>query len=221
MDNDSRDIPEWDSLYKSQQVETMPWYNEKLYSDLEEEISEQKIPFADIPKGRFLDLNTGPATQAVQIARKGYSVTGSDISQAAIRRAQEVYGKEQNVSFVVDNILKSNFKENEYDYIFDRGCFHVLDPSDRLTYVREIKRILKEDGILFLKCFSINEKREDGPYRFSKEQISEIFEKGSFTVMRIKDTVYQDTLNPLPAALFVVIKNSKKRSRYAFLQHLD
>jgi len=98
----------------------------------------------------FLDLGTGLATQAVQIARKGYSVTGSDISQAAIRRAQEVYGKEQNASFTVDNILESNFKEDEYDYIFDRGCFHVLNPSDRQTYVMEIKRILKEDGILFL-----------------------------------------------------------------------
>ncbi|HZD34700.1 MAG TPA: class I SAM-dependent methyltransferase [Nitrososphaeraceae archaeon] len=207
MDSDSRGFPEWDSLYRSQQVETMPWYNEKLDSDLEEEISEQN----DLHKGRFLDLGTGPATQAVQIARKGYFVTGSDISQAAIRRAKEVYGKEQNVIFVVDNILNSNFKENEYDYIFDRGCFHVLDPSDRLTYVREIKRILKGDGILFLKCFSINEKREEGPYRFSKKQISEIFEKGFFKVIKIKDTVYQGTLDPLPVALFVVIKKSKKR----------
>jgi ubiquinone/menaquinone biosynthesis C-methylase UbiE len=206
VDSDSRSFPEWDSLYKSQQVETMPWYNEKLDSDLEEEISEQK----DLHKGRFLDLGTGPATQAVQIARKGFSVIGSDISQAAIRRAKEVYSKEHNVSFIVDNILESTFKENEFNYIFDRGCFHVLDPSERLTYVKEIKRILKEDGILFLKCFSINEKREEGPYRFSKEQISEIFEKEFFTVMRIKDTVYQGTLDPLPEALFVVVKNSKK-----------
>jgi SAM-dependent methyltransferase len=194
-------------MYKNQQVETMPWYNGKLDSDLEEEISKQKA----LHKGRFLDLGTGPATQAVQIARKGYLMTGSDISQAAIHRAKEVYGSEPNVSFVVDNILHSNFKEDEYDYIFDRGCFHVLHPSDRLTYVKQIKRILKEDDILFLKCFSINEKREGGPYRFSKKQISEIFEKESFEVIKIKDTVYQGTLDPLPAALFVVLKNSKKR----------
>ncbi len=207
IDSNSRGFPEWDSMYKNQQVETMPWYNEKLDSDLEEEISKQKA----LHKGRFLDLGTGPATQAVQIARKGHLVTGSDISQAAIHRAKEVYGSEPNVSFVVDNILHSNFKEDEYDYIFDRGCFHVLHPSDRLTYVKQIKRILKEDDILFLKCFSINEKREGGPYRFSKKKISEIFEKESFKVIKIKDTVYQGTLDPLPAALFVVLKNSKKR----------
>lgn len=111
-------------------------------SDLEEEISQQR----NFHRGRFLDLGTGHATQAVQIARKGYQVTGSDISQAAIRRAKGVFGKVQNVSFIVDNILDPNFKGDEFDYIFDRGCFHVLDPSDRLTYIREIKGILKEDG---------------------------------------------------------------------------
>ena len=111
---------------------------------------------------------------------------------------------------MVDNILHSNFKEDEYDYIFDRGCFHVLHPSDRLTYVKQIKRILKEDDILFLKCFSINEKREGGPYRFSKKKISEIFEKESFKVIKIKDTVYQGTLDPLPAAIIRSIKKLKK-----------
>jgi ubiquinone/menaquinone biosynthesis C-methylase UbiE len=162
-------------------------------------------------KRRFLDLGTGPATQAVQIARKGYLVTGSDISPAAIHRATEVYGAEPNTSFVVDNILKSNFKEDEYDYIFDRGCFHVLHPSDRSAYITQIKRILKKDGVLYLKCFSINEKREEGPYRFSKEQICELFEKEFFKVIKIKETVYQGTLDPLSLALFVVMKNSKKR----------
>lgn len=207
MDSNSRGFPEWDSLYKSKQVETMPWYNEKLDSDLEEEISKQMA----FHKGRFLDLGTGPATQAVQIARNGYWVTGSDISQAAIHRAREVYGSEPNVSFVVDNILHTNFKVDEYDYILDRGCFHVLHSSDRVTYVKQIKRILKADGILFLKCFSINEKREEGPYKFSKRQISEIFEKERFKVIKIKDTVYQGTLDPLPAALFVVMENANKR----------
>jgi ubiquinone/menaquinone biosynthesis C-methylase UbiE len=172
-----------------------------------EEISKQKFRH----KRRFLDLRTGPATQAVQIARKGYSVTCSDISPVAIRRATEVYGAEPNTSFVVDNILKSNFKEDEYDYIFDRGCFHVLHPLDRSAYITQIKRILKKDGVLYLKCFSINEKREEGPYRFSKEQIRGLFEKEFFKVIKIKETVCQGTLDPLPLALFVVMKNSKKR----------
>jgi hypothetical protein len=55
-------FPDWNNLYSSQNVETMPWYNENLDSDLEEEFERRKVS-----KGRILDLDTGPATQAIQL----------------------------------------------------------------------------------------------------------------------------------------------------------
>ncbi|MGZ5491250.1 MAG: methyltransferase domain-containing protein [Nitrososphaeraceae archaeon] len=58
---------------------------------------------------------------------------------------------------VVNNILDSDFEDNYFDYIFDRGCFHVFSGEDRPRYYNQIKRILKQKGILFLKCFSIDE----------------------------------------------------------------
>jgi hypothetical protein len=39
----SKDFPDWETLYKSQKVETMPWYNENLDSDLEEELDHREI----------------------------------------------------------------------------------------------------------------------------------------------------------------------------------
>ena len=66
-----KDFPNWDNLYKSQNVEAMPWYNKNLDSDLEEELEKRKIT-----KGRILDLSTGPATQAVQLSKKGFQVIG-------------------------------------------------------------------------------------------------------------------------------------------------
>ena len=206
--NDSRGFPDWESLYDNQQVETMPWYSEKLDLDLNEEISNGKLSV----KGRLIDLGTGPATQAVQVAKQGFTVTGSDISKSAIYRAMKVYANEPNIIFI-DNILDSRIKDDEYDYIFDRGCFHVFQPVDRPRYVREIKRILKKDGMLFLKCFSTKEKRDDGPYRFSKKQLSKTFENEEFKIERIKETVYQGTLDPLPKALFVVLTNHKSITR--------
>ena len=38
-----KDSPDWDNLYKSQRVETMPWYNENFDFDLEKELDERKI----------------------------------------------------------------------------------------------------------------------------------------------------------------------------------
>ena len=131
----SKDFPDWETLYKSQKIETMPWYNENLDSDLENELDCRKIT-----GGKFLDLGTGPATQAILLAKRGFNVTASDLSEAAINRARNVYANEKNVNFIVDDILNSKLKENEFAYIFDRGCFHVLLPADRQRYITKIKQ---------------------------------------------------------------------------------
>jgi ubiquinone/menaquinone biosynthesis C-methylase UbiE len=179
----------------------MPWFNEKLDADLEEELERRKIT-----NGRILDLGTGPATQAIQLAERGLKVTGSDVSKSAIKRAKEVYAN-NNINFIVDNILDSEIKDKDFDYIFDRGCFHVMPIEERPKYIIQIKRILDDKGILFLKCFSIKESRQEGPYKFSEDEIRDLFEKDqAFKIESIKETVYQGTLDPLPKALLVVMK---------------
>jgi SAM-dependent methyltransferase len=199
-------LPDWETLYKTQKVETMPWYNKNFDFDLEKELDERKIIDNTNYSKTFLDLGTGPATQAIWLAKRGFKVIGSDLSDAAINRAREIYANEENVNFIVDDILNSKFKDSEFDYIFDRGCFHVLLPADRQKYISKIKQILKKDGILFLKCFSDKEPRQEGPYKFSAEQIRDLFGE-SFRIDSIKETVYQGTLDPFPKALFVVMIN--------------
>ena len=177
----------------------MPWYNENLDFDLEEELDRRKITC-----GKFLDLGTGPATQAMLLAKRGFNVVGSDLSEAAIKRARNVYASEKNIDFIVDDILNSKLKDGEFDYIFDRGCFHVLFPTDRQIHIVRIKQILKDNGILFLKCFSDKEPRQEGPYKFSQGEIRSLFSK-YFTIGSIKETVYQGTFDPFPKALFAVM----------------
>ena len=84
----------------------MPWYNEKLDFDLEEELNVMQMN-----NGIFLDLGTGPGTQVMQLANKGFDVIGSDISETVIKRNKIMYeNKYPNLEFVIDNILDSNFK---------------------------------------------------------------------------------------------------------------
>jgi SAM-dependent methyltransferase len=199
MPETHRSFPDWNLLYKNEKVVNMPWYNENLDFDLEQEIIQRKITDNG---GKFLDLGTGPGTQAVHLSKLGFDVTGNDLSEYAIQKARSLTDK---VHFIVDDILNSQLKKNEFDYIFDRGCFHVLSIDDRDKYVMTIKNILKDNGILFLKCFSDKEPHEEGPYRFSQDKIKEIF-GNDFEILSIKETVYQGTLDPLPIALFVVMR---------------
>ena len=195
-----KNIPEWDSFYRENKVDEMPWYEKNLDLDLEYQINSMNLT-----KGKFLDLGTGPGTQAIQLEKLGFESTGSDISKSAVDKAQQLSSK---VNFVVDDILNSSFPDNAFDFILDRGCFHVFEPILRKDYLNQLKRILKDDGILFLKVMSIEEKGlpdDEGPYRFSKQEILDTFEN-DFEVKEIKSTVYYGTLDPLPKALFAVIK---------------
>jgi len=186
----------WDSMYKDTDVERMPWFSEDLDPDLEQELQERNIA-----TGTFLDLCTGPGTQAIALSGKGFTVTGTDISESAVEKAKKL---SSSVEFKTNDILNSTLRR-KFDYIFDRGCFHVFSPEERLKYLREVKRMLKRKGLLFLKCFSVKEKGDKGPYRFSGDEIEEIFSR-DFVIESIRDTRYQGTLKRLPKALFIVMR---------------
>lgn len=190
-------FPDWDNLYEKNNVETMPWYSKDLDPDLKNELAKRNLN-----KGKFLDLGTGPGTQAVELSKIGFIVTGTDLSENAIKKAQRLGSKEE---FIVDDILNSKLKENSFDYVLDRGCFHVLSPEKRHEYVRRVKNILCPGGILLLKCFSIKESRDYGPYHFSEQDIRQLF-GNDFKIESVLESVYHGTLPVLPKTLFVVMK---------------
>ncbi len=190
-------FPDWDSLYEKNNVETMPWYSKGLDPDLKNELAKRNLN-----KGRFLDLGTGPGTQAIELSKIGFTVTGTDLSENAIKKAQKLGSK---VEFIADDILNSKLKENSFEHVLDRGCFHVLPPEKRHDYVRQVRSILGAGGILFLKCFSIKEPRESGPYHFSEQDIRQLFGK-DFEIESVLESVYHGTLPVLPKTLFSVMK---------------
>jgi cyclopropane fatty-acyl-phospholipid synthase-like methyltransferase len=198
--DEQRAFPGWDERYQHQAVETMPWFYPELDDDLR-----QALDDLGLHSGSALDLGTGPGTQAVQLARTGFDVTATDISEAAIRLAREkAQAHGLAITWQHDDILSTQLA-GPFDLIFDRGCFHVLPTERRQDYVSTVTGLLKPGGHLFLKCFSHLQPGDQGPHRFTPEQIREIF-NGRLHVRSIEETVYQGTLDPLPRALFCVMR---------------
>jgi cyclopropane fatty-acyl-phospholipid synthase-like methyltransferase len=199
-EKDGRGIEDWDQFYRDTEIEAMPWFHDAIDPDLEEALDS-----LGITGGNALDVGTGPGTQAIAMAERGLSVTATDLSESAVKKAHlRATDAGVEIDFRVDNILSSTVGEF-YDLLFDRGCFHTLDPESRQEYVGRVAALLAPKGYLFLKCFSHLETMEEGPFRFAPEEIRGYFDK-EFEVVSIKETVYHGTLDPLPKALFCVLR---------------
>ncbi len=196
----AREFPNWEALYQEKSVETMPWFNPDLDPDVEEALLTH-----DLNSGTLLDLGTGPGTQAIALAERGFQVIATDLSETAIRQAAaKAKEKGLEVSFRQDDILNSHL-DRSFDLILDRGCFHVLPPESRGDYVQTVANLLKPKKYLLLKCFSNQQPGEQGPYRFTPEEIGQIFIE-RFHLRSVAETVYHGTLNPLPKALFCILE---------------
>lgn len=194
----TRDFPHWQSLYEATDVASMPWYFPGLDPDLKAAL----VQF-NLTQGRFLDIGTGPGTQAIALAELGFEVTATDLSLAAIEKAQHAETSAK-VTFLQDDILNSSLT-GPFEAVFDRGCFHVLSPETRSDYVKTVANLVAPGGFLFLKTFSHDEPMQGGPYRFTVEALQELFEP-ALQLISSKPTVYHGTLNPFPKALFLVLK---------------
>lgn len=196
----AREFPNWEALYQEKPVETMPWFNPDLDPDVE-----TALLTLELNSGTVLDLGTGPGTQAIALAERGFQVIATDLSATAIEQAAaKAKEKGLEISFRQDDILNSHL-DRSVDFILDRGCFHVLPPERRGDYVQTVANLLKPKRYLLLKCFSAQETREQGPYRFTPEEIQPIFAE-RFHLRSVEQTVYHGTLDPLPKALFCILE---------------
>ncbi len=193
----------WEDLYRTADVSQLPWFTPSLDVDLGTAL------LAHLKDGgRVLDLGTGPGTQAIALAKRGYDVVATDVAPSAIAKAKHVAAREGvRIDFRVDNILESRLEDGLVDAIIDRGVFHVLPPGSRPRYVDTVRRILRPRGYLFLKAFSDQEPRQEGPYHFSPAELRSSFE-GAFEVLSIEDAKFQGTLREPPKALIAVCRRS-------------
>ena len=193
-------LVDWEEYYREEPVEAMPWFHEGLDKDFDAALNE-----LGITGGAALDLGTGPGTQARALAKRGLTVTATDISATAVRDAAYAALEEGlEIDFLEDDILWTKLKK-DFDVVLDRGCFHGITPEDRGLYVKTVFELLRPGGYLLLKCFSVKETMEEGPYRFTPEDIRALF-GAHFKVKSIEESVFDGTLDHAPKALFIVMQ---------------
>lgn len=101
---------------------------------------------ADLDGKRVLDFGCGSGWNSVDLALRGATVDGFDISQESLKIAQEYAEKKKvadRICFRKDNAEELSYEDNLFDIVTGTGILHHLDLNDAF---REIHRVLKPGG---------------------------------------------------------------------------
>jgi alkylated DNA repair protein alkB family protein 8 len=107
---------------------------------------------------KILDLGCGNGRLLELLKDKGVEYIGVDNSRALIKIAQERYNKIPNVEyrFVVADALDLSFPENSFDAVISLAVLHHIPSVEkRKKFFREVKRVLKPEGILILTVWNL------------------------------------------------------------------
>ena len=93
---------------------------------------------------RILDLGCGTGELARALAGQGFQVTGIDISEASLAVARE---QNPGVSFQNADMTALPFPNSHFDAVIAMTSLEFC--RDKITALREIKRVLKPGGYLY------------------------------------------------------------------------
>jgi ubiquinone/menaquinone biosynthesis C-methylase UbiE len=98
---------------------------------------------------RVLDSGCGSGRLFELLSHTNYY--GVDFSEKLIEIAKEKY---KEGKFFVANALNLPFPENFFDKVYSISVLHHIPSEEfRLQYLKEIKRVLKKDGLLILRVW--------------------------------------------------------------------
>lgn len=105
----------------------------------------------DIVKGKkVLDAACGAGYGTALMATAAESVVGIDISAETIAYAKKRYAEQKNASYVEASIAELPFEAHSFDVIVSYETIEHVTEELQNGFLTEIKRCLKEDGILIM-----------------------------------------------------------------------
>lgn len=118
----------------------------RAYTELENCIVDQLNPNMDV-----LELAAGPGTLSAEIASACKTLEITDFSPKMIERAKKS-AFPPNVAFAVADATALKYESGTFDAVIIANALHVM--PDPVKALREIRRVLKKDGLLIAPTFT-------------------------------------------------------------------
>ena len=172
--------PSWNDSYAS--GDPLPWD-----TGIPDPILVGMIESRVIPPGRTLEAGCGTGTNAIYLAQHGFDVVGIDISPLAVENARaKAQGR---CRFEVMDFLNETPPGGPFEFVFDRGCFHVFDDDhERARFAHKVAAELVDGGVwLSLIGSTEGPPRDAGPPRRSAREVMNAIEP-SLEILQFRST---------------------------------
>lgn len=159
------DSGRWDERYAKGDT---PWETGRPSSELQRVVAE-----APIRPCRAVELGCGTGASALWLAQQGFDVTALDLSAVAIacarRRADEAGVR---VHFLTADVLNPPPElAGPFDFVFDRGCYHVVRRDNVATYLETLRRLTRPGSLALVLAGNAREPHDPGPPVVSQADI--------------------------------------------------
>jgi len=118
---------------------------ELFLSDVRKEITKEIDP----ANKSILDVATGTGSLAIELSNTAKKVIGIDLSTKMLDVAEKKR-RNDNLSFLLMDASKMKFNDGEFDAVTISLGLHDMPLEIRTLVLKEVKRVLKKDGKLFI-----------------------------------------------------------------------
>lgn len=142
-------------------------------------LRDQVVDFTNARGGsRILDVATGTGEQAFAFAKKGFDVTGIDLSEAMFKVAKK-NNKYPNARFQVADATKLPFEDNAFDVSCVSFALHDMPSTIQEKVLKEMVRVTDPGGLVVVVDYALpkNKMGRFLVYRFVRLYEAKYYEK--------------------------------------------
>lgn len=122
-------------------------------------IRDKVVDFTGARDGaKILDIGTGTGKQAFAFAKRGYDVTGIDLSEDMLKVAVKK-SKYENVRFIVADAAHLPFKDSSFDVSSASFALHDMLLPIREKALKEMVRVTRREGMIVVVDYALPENR--------------------------------------------------------------
>ncbi len=142
------------------------------------------------PYGPALDLGCGSGIWGVELAKRGWQVTGVDMVEKAVERGRDrVRQAGVEMRLVQGDVtdLRAADIGSDFRLVLDTGTFHGLTDEHRAAMGREVSKIAAADATVLLDVFAPG-RRGPLPRGATRSEVETAFPQWTVTDVEVADT---------------------------------